>query len=756
MRFIRRTFEFFLHVDRLILVFLAVLATAPFTGLFASGIYLAYATGAAVLALVVAAILGGRVPFVVTLLGAVAALAVYVVFVVFHAGALISSDLADIWSGVSGSWNEMLSTSLPAVSSPTLVSLPVLLAWAASFVGVELAARTRLISAVILPSLAVFVVSLLLTGQRPVGSPITPVLLLVGSLAVVLIRMNAAAALPEQSTATRATVGPNATPQRVPTWVRVGVPLLIVVTALGVLAGTQLPVVQDDQRADLRERYQPPVDQVDGVSPLAQVSAGLNNEANPLVFRANFAVGPDAPPIDRIRIASLEQYDGAVWGTGAQLTKVGAELPTGPPAPAPTTPVTQNLTLAGAYRSSFLPALDRPTSVDGEGLLFDRQAGMVVMSGDPYAGYRYQVTSAVPRFDEAQLKAAAAGNDPLVADLALLPTTAAIPASITAYAQQPDFAKPTTYESLKAIEADMKSNHFGYDTHGTPGHSYGVLRTFLQAPGPNGEASPGRVGDSEQFASAFAVVARLKGLPSRVVVGYRLDAARVAAGDDIDVHAKDIHAWAEVNFKGIGWVPFDGTNPQNPKTAVAPPVTVVEPVTSPPSSLPLTARKVPTAAAPTCDVVANANCVADETELVLWPLFLLLIVILTPIGIVAAKVLRRRLRRTRGSPAKRVIGAWRETMDRLTTHGIPTSRSMTAAELVESCTPVAGAKPAARLAEIGPVLDWTLYREEEPSEHLVDRAWDAEAGVKDALKEETGLLKRARAVLDPRPLLPRR
>ncbi len=756
MHMLRRTVEFFFHLDRLILVGLAVVATAPFTGLFASAVFLAYAAGAAVVALVVAALFSGRVPFVVTLVAAVVALVAYIVFVVFHAGALVTSDLNDIWSGVSGSWNEMLSTSLPAVSSPTLVSLPVLLAWAASFIGVELAARTRLITAVVVPSIAAFVVALLLTGQRPVGSPIAPVLLLVGALAVVLIRMNAASATAATSAA-RPTVGSDPPRSRVPTYVRVGVPLLLVVTALGVFAGDRLPVVQDDQRADLRERYQPPVDQVDGISPLAQVSAGLNNDANPLVFKVTVtANGADAPPIDRIRIAALEHYDGAVWGTGAQLTKVGTELPTGPPAPAPTTSMSQAVTLAGGYRSSFLPALDRPTSVDGEGLLFDRQSGMVVIDGGPYAGFRYQVTSAVPRYDDATLKAAPNGNDPLVADLALLPTTAIVPTEITTYAQQPDFAKATPFESLKAIEADMKSNHFGYDTKGTPGHSYGVLRTFLRAPAGENDPAGGRVGDSEQFAAAFAVIARLKGLPSRVVVGYRLDPALVASGAEIDVRAQDVHAWSEVNFKGIGWVPFDGTNPQNPKTATAPPQSTIVPVTSPPSSLPQTARKVPAAAAPTCDVVANANCLADETEVVWWPLLLLLVVFVAPIVVVIAKMVRRRLRRTRGTPARRVVGAWRETMDRLRTHGVPTSRSMTTAELVESCTPVAGAEPASRLAELGPVIDSTLYREEEPSDVLVERAWDAEAGVKEALKGQTGIIKRIRAVFDPRPLFPQR
>ena len=54
------------------------------------------------------------------------------------------------------------------------------------------------------------------------------------------------------------------------------------------------------------------------------------------------------------------------------------------------------------------------------------------------------------------------------------------------------------------------------------------------------------------------------------------------------------------------------------------------------------------------------------------------------------------------------------------------------------------------------MLDVTLYDEAEPSEHLVESAWNAEAGVADALKENTGRLRRMKASVDPRPLLPQR
>lgn len=67
-------------------------------------------------------------------------------------------------------------------------------------------------------------------------------------------------------------------------------------------------------------------------------------------------------------------------------------------------------------------------------------------------------------------------------------------------------------------------------------------------------------GYCEQFASAFAVLARAVGIPTRVVTGY-------ATGDynpfimSYEVRAKHAHAWDEVYFSGVGWIPFDPSPP---------------------------------------------------------------------------------------------------------------------------------------------------------------------------------------------------
>jgi hypothetical protein len=64
-----------------------------------------------------------------------------------------------------------------------------------------------------------------------------------------------------------------------------------------------------------------------------------------------------------------------------------------------------------------------------------------------------------------------------------------------------------------------------------------------------------RRGSAEQFASAFAVMARSLGIPARVVAGFL--PGELGPDGHYHVRRADTHAWAEVWFEGAGWVPFD-------------------------------------------------------------------------------------------------------------------------------------------------------------------------------------------------------
>ena len=67
-----------------------------------------------------------------------------------------------------------------------------------------------------------------------------------------------------------------------------------------------------------------------------------------------------------------------------------------------------------------------------------------------------------------------------------------------------------------------------------------------------------KMGDCEYFASAFVVLARAAGIPTRQVNGFLGGEWNEYQGY-VAVRAGDAHSWAEVFFPGKGWVTFDPT-----------------------------------------------------------------------------------------------------------------------------------------------------------------------------------------------------
>lgn len=72
-----------------------------------------------------------------------------------------------------------------------------------------------------------------------------------------------------------------------------------------------------------------------------------------------------------------------------------------------------------------------------------------------------------------------------------------------------------------------------------------------------------RQGFCEHYASAFAVLMRAAGIPSRIVLGYHGGELN-PLGEYVIVRQSDAHAWTEVWLTGRGWTRFD------PTAAVAP------------------------------------------------------------------------------------------------------------------------------------------------------------------------------------------
>lgn len=87
-------------------------------------------------------------------------------------------------------------------------------------------------------------------------------------------------------------------------------------------------------------------------------------------------------------------------------------------------------------------------------------------------------------------------------------------------------------------------------------------------------------GYCQHFAGAAALLLRVAGVPTRVVVGF-------ATGEQVSPHTwavrdEDAHAWIQVYFPGYGWVPFNPT-PGSAPADIAPGLDILQAGAAPPA-----------------------------------------------------------------------------------------------------------------------------------------------------------------------------
>ncbi|MCB1283165.1 MAG: hypothetical protein KDB20_02375 [Microthrixaceae bacterium] len=107
----------------------------------------------------------------------------------------------------------------------------------------------------------------------------------------------------------------------------------------------------------------------------------------------------------------------------------------------------------------------------------------------------------------------------------------------------------TTFDKVQAIEAWLDRNvTYSIDAPLAPTDT-DVVDDFL---------FESRVGWCEQIASSMTVLLREQGVPARLATGFVPD-SRDAVSGRYRVLENGAHAWTEMWFEGVGWVPFDPT-----------------------------------------------------------------------------------------------------------------------------------------------------------------------------------------------------
>lgn len=103
----------------------------------------------------------------------------------------------------------------------------------------------------------------------------------------------------------------------------------------------------------------------------------------------------------------------------------------------------------------------------------------------------------------------------------------------------------------------LRQERFRYTTDvGTPGNE--PLLEFLFHT---------HAGYCQHFAGGAALLLRAAGIPTRVVVGFAT--GEMTGNDTWAVRDEDAHAWIEVYFPGVGWVPFNPTPASAPADVFA-------------------------------------------------------------------------------------------------------------------------------------------------------------------------------------------
>jgi transglutaminase-like putative cysteine protease len=451
-----------------------------------------------------------------------------------------------------------------------------------------------------------------------------------------------------------------------------------VVAGLAVLIAA-VAVVPVGNAYQPRDHVDPPVLEVDTPSPLPRLGAWAANPDAELM-RVRGAAVP-------LRLVTLRSYDGSQWEAATRYSPIGSpgarSLPDGERRRRST--VSVELTGLGG---PWLPTPGDPVVVSERQAAVDLESG-TVYDGEARAGTEYDVTATADSPDPEALLAATVPTSGAAAAYLRQPE---LPFTLATYGARITRAASSPYERALAIERAVEHSR-QLSARATSGSAFWRIEQFLfGAPGTPG----GRVGTSEQFTTAFALLARNAGLPTRVVVGFRPGTPQ----DDgtMLVRGRDALAWPEIYFNELGWVPFSPT--PNDRTFDS-----GRPTVAPPPEPPADAgdqaepddQRAP--APPESDwPAAGGSAAAGERPLGTTlaraagtgVLALVLLVLLL-------RLLRSHRHRRRGAP-----GAWAELLDTLVLAGYPADRTQPATVVADEADDrfaTRGARQVADLAE---------------------------------------------------------
>ena len=279
----------------------------------------------------------------------------------------------------------------------------------------------------------------------------------------------------------------------------------------------------------------------------------------------------DASGAPYLRATTLTRFDGAVWEPDRVRTvpldgdsafadvQVDEDIEV-----VEYTTTVEVVNLSSPWLPLSFPAV-AVTGLEGSWAAVPDNRTVVAQQGTTQ-GQTYQVVSTVPRPTLEQIRAREAtvgddGDESLMLPEDLPPIIAETAAQVTA-------GTTNDYDAAIAMQRWFRSSEFRYSLsapveEGFDGSGAEAVARFLEV----------RSGYCIHFASAFALMARSLGMPTRIVVGFLPGVATQDSVDDQVVYSVPsslLHSWPEVYFEGIGWVGFEPTKSLGTPTAFLP------------------------------------------------------------------------------------------------------------------------------------------------------------------------------------------
>lgn len=662
------------------------------------------------------------------------------------------NGLIDLLTGVALGWKQLLTVTLPVGAYQALLVPALLLVLTTTITGVSVALRARWGELGVIPPVILFAVGIVFGPDRS-SSPVWLALALLGVTLITLVwrrwrrRREVIRALARSTP--DAEGKPLATTDGgvVVRGVLAGILILAVAGAAALVVTSALPPT--GQRNVLRTAVVQPFDPRDYASPLSGFRGYLRGAKTGQV---QFQIS-GLPNAARIRVATLNSYDGVVYAVGGSAADSASgtfvRIPsTVDQSGVPGTQLKLTITLEG-YSGVWLPTVGDFESVTfigsnaaqlDDNFYYNNTSGTAAVLGGVTSGNSYSVDAVLPTEpDAAQLANVSPGS-------ASLPRVGVLPDDLAQHLDGYVSGKTSPGERLVAMLNGLKQE--GYISHGIDpaqpasrsGHAADRISELF--------TDPRMIGDAEQYSVAAALMARQLGFPARVVFGF----VPQGSAPTLDVTGADVSAWIEVDTTEYGWVtidpnpaarPIPDEQPQDP-TKIARPQTIVPPpsdktATKETQTTSDTSQNEPNALDPVLVVILQVLQVSGIVVLVV------LILAAPFLLIIAAKLRRRRIRRRSSSALQRIRGGWDEFEDAVVDHGLQPPPSATRSEVAG----VVGTLPSRVLAA---VTDRAVFAPDEVDPTDAERVWDAVAELRASLDDPLTRWRRLRALVSLRSL----